>query len=566
MASAEEPVRVVILASIIVFSACGSSPPPVGKVGPSQATLHIVASGDGMVRGAGADCRGSCTATPAAGASVHLEAVPDSGATFAGWSGACSGAAPCDVTVQGEMSVTATFSRPVMRKLTVAVQGEGRVVSTPAGIDCAAGACSATFTDGASVALVATSATGSAFGGWSGACSGTAPCNVTLQNDMQISAKFDLLPVRLTATVTGPGQVTGAGLTCGNGASTCGGTIMPGTAVTFTAAAAPQARFMGWTGACTGNAATCKVTVRADTAVAASFEFELQTLVPNDGRTFPSFALNSTSVFFGRYGADGVGVWAIPKKGGTPSLVSPGIPYQIVADDAFVYWSDGSGIYSAPVGGGSASLIASGASIGRLVLDDDGALYWVAVRDWFQGGRKGAVHRIENRVDSVIAVGQNQNFGLAVDATHAYFTCSAPDGTDRSIRRVPKKGGSVELVVTTTNDPLALRLDAQNVYYRDSTGTVAALRKSGGSPRVLSAANGTFSSVGSADVDVNASVVWWVWADWQPSSMKGLFRANADGTAWTAVDTSTDSNWIGPRVDDTAVYYIHAGALVKHLK
>ena len=116
------------------------------------------------------------------------------------------------------------------------------------------------------------------------------------------------------------------------------------------------------------------------------------------------------------------------------------------------------------------------------------------------------------------------------------------------------------------NDPMAVRLDAQNVYYRDSIGVVRALSKSGGSPRVLSSSNGPFSSVGVTDVDVNASVVWWMWADWQPNSLKGLFRANADGTGWTTVDTSTDSNWIGPRVDDAAIYYMHAGALVKRLK
>ena len=44
------------------------------------------------------------------------------------------------------------------------------------------------------------------------------------------------------------------------------------------------------------------------------------------------------------------------------------------------------------------------------------------------------------------------------------------------------------------------------------------------------------------------------------------FRAMADGTGWTGVDTGADSNWVGPRVDDTAVYYFHAGALLKRLK
>ena len=64
---------------------------------------------------------------------------------------------------------------------------------------------------------------------------------------------------------------------------------------------------------------------------------------------------------------------------------------------------------------------------------------------------------------------------------------------------------------------------------------------------------------------MNASVVWWMWGD-VTNRPKGLFRAMADGTGWTGVDTGADSNWVGPRVDDTAVYYFHAGALLKRLK
>ncbi len=60
-------------------------------------------------------------------------------------------------------------------------------------------------------------------------------------------------------------------------------------------------------------------------------------------------------------------------------------------------------------------------------------------------------------------------------------------------------------------------------------------------------------------------VVWWIWGD-GTNRPKGLFRALADGTGFTGVDTGSDFNWFGPRVDDTAVYYFHAGALLKRLK
>ena len=50
--------------------------------------------------------------------------------------------------------------------------GSGTVTSSPAGINCGS-TCSATYNSGTSVTLTAAAASGSTFGGWSGACSGT---------------------------------------------------------------------------------------------------------------------------------------------------------------------------------------------------------------------------------------------------------------------------------------------------------------------------------------------------------------------------------------------------------
>src|SRR5512139_4336360 len=53
--------------------------------------------------------------------------------------------------------------------------GSGAVASSPSGIDCGS-ACSASIAGGTSLALSATSAAGSTFSGWSGACTGTGSC------------------------------------------------------------------------------------------------------------------------------------------------------------------------------------------------------------------------------------------------------------------------------------------------------------------------------------------------------------------------------------------------------
>ena len=44
------------------------------------------------------------------------------------------------------------------------------------------------------VALIATPASGSVFAGWSGACTGTGACEVTMNADTSVKAKFTVIP------------------------------------------------------------------------------------------------------------------------------------------------------------------------------------------------------------------------------------------------------------------------------------------------------------------------------------------------------------------------------------
>ncbi len=59
---------------------------------------------------AGIDCGGTCTAVYPGGGMVALTATANPGSTFTGWDGACTGAAACEVTLAGAVSVTATFT------------------------------------------------------------------------------------------------------------------------------------------------------------------------------------------------------------------------------------------------------------------------------------------------------------------------------------------------------------------------------------------------------------------------------------------------------------------------
>jgi len=75
--------------------------------------------------------------------------------------------------------------------LSVAKTGQGTVTSTPQGIDCGA-KCSADFTTGSTVTLVAHPDSGWTLGGWSGACTGTGACTVPM--DAAKSVQADFLP------------------------------------------------------------------------------------------------------------------------------------------------------------------------------------------------------------------------------------------------------------------------------------------------------------------------------------------------------------------------------------
>ncbi len=75
--------------------------------------------------------------------------------------------------------------------LSVTVSGSGTVTSSPSGINCSSGTCTADFAADSSVTLTASPSSGATWSGWGGACGGTAlTCTVTLSADRSVTATF----------------------------------------------------------------------------------------------------------------------------------------------------------------------------------------------------------------------------------------------------------------------------------------------------------------------------------------------------------------------------------------
>jgi hypothetical protein len=162
----------------------------------SLVTITRGGTGSGSVTStpAGITCGANCTATFDPGQSLTLEATPDSGSRFAGWSLACSGNTPTCTFTPGPGGASANAAFFKLATLTIHRSGRG-VVRDEAGKIACGTTCTATFDDGSSTALHATPLRGYLFSGWKGACSGKAlSCRIQVNGATTVDATFKAKP------------------------------------------------------------------------------------------------------------------------------------------------------------------------------------------------------------------------------------------------------------------------------------------------------------------------------------------------------------------------------------
>lgn len=261
--------------------------------------IEKTGAGEGTVTSspAGIACGTDCAESYDAHTVVTLTATPADDSVFTGWSApGCPGTGPCTAIVDQALTVTASFA---LKKFALTVDKTGNsigtVTSSPPGIACGTTCTTAVASYDAHtvVTLTATPASGVLFGGWGGACSGTAmTCTVSMEQAVSVAANFVLPKFAVTVSKDGAGSGTvtsgPAGISCG---TTCTASFDSGTPLTLTATAADDSTFTSWSSPCSGTQ-PCFFSVFGATDITATFtlkQFLLQiTRTGNSGGTVTS--------------------------------------------------------------------------------------------------------------------------------------------------------------------------------------------------------------------------------------------------------------------------------------
>ena len=189
-----------------------------------------------------------------------------------------------------ELTVTFVPATSPEFPLTVTTSGSGT-----GSVQCDSGsgpeACAAEYEEGTVVTLTQSANPGSEFVAWSGDCSGSGTCEVTMDEARSVDAQFDLEPTDPSLTIdtltgTGTGMVE-----CevdGGSAEPCEAKYEEGTELTLVPVAGTGSEFAGFengTGdaaACTGTS-PCSFTLNEDSEVDAPFDLIDRSLTVNTG-------------------------------------------------------------------------------------------------------------------------------------------------------------------------------------------------------------------------------------------------------------------------------------------
>ena len=168
-------------------------------------------------------------------------------------------------------------------------------------------------------------------------------------------------------------------------------------------------------------------------------------------------------------------------------LTSNNRPWGLAIDDMFLFWSEPTNwvIGRCNKDGSNAVQLATGSPYAiqvRVIAADGAHVYWAQFDKIYKCARGGC----GNAPTAIVTGLANSAYTVGLDSTYVYFVEAVP----KTLYRVPKSGGSEQLLATLTADANSILVDNGFVIATLQDGSVVKVPVGGGSPVVLTAVTG----------------------------------------------------------------------------